>query len=301
MGDPDDSIFKHTPALEWLLRLVCATMLIGHGWMCWNGQMPLRALLWDEELAAGAVKALTGMDWGTWVSSMEVDAGIDRAVRVQAWAFFGFAGAVLIPLRLRFSRLLELLAALNVFLLAGLKYHDSGMGLAQWFEHASQFCLPLVLFLVARDGGWSRSAVVLAKLSLAATFVGHGLFAIGMNSDSSWLNHPRPGNFVEMTMLCLKLDAEAAAGRFLFAAGVADFVVAVLIFVPGWRWPRALGLVYMVLWGFATALARPWSYYEPTAATETLIRWIPEMLYRTPHFGVPLCLLLALWRGRAET
>ena len=256
--------------------------------------MPLRALLWDEDLASGVVQTLAGMDWGTWVSSMEVDQGIGRAIRAQAYIFFGFAIAALVPVCRRAFGIFYLAAALNLSFLAWLKYHDSGSGVGEFFEHASQFCLPLVLALYA----WGRRWQLLAKLSLAATFICHGLFALDLPSQISWLNHPRPGYFIEMPMLCLKIESEAAAGHLLRFAGIADFVVAVMIFFRGW--PRLAGLFYMLVWGFVTALARPWAYYEPTAATETLMRWIPELLYRVPHFALPLCLILALQRRRAK-
>ncbi|MGI9240615.1 MAG: hypothetical protein ACR2RV_07425 [Verrucomicrobiales bacterium] len=279
--------------LAWLLRLVCAAMFVGHGLMCWNGQMPLRALLWDEALVSGAVQRLAGMDWDTWVSSMEVDAGINRAIRAQAWIFFFFAVAVLLPVRKRAVGLLYIAAAVNLLFLSWLKYHDVGMGVGQLLEHASQFCLPLVLalFFWQRGNAWEP----LAKLSLATTFVAHGVYAVGLPAEVPWLNHQRPGKFTEMTMLCLELESESIAGWLLLSAGLLDFLVAAMIFLPGW--PRRVGLSYMVVWGFLTALARPWAYFEPTAASETLIRWVPEMLYRAPHFGLPLCLLLALrWR-----
>ena len=88
-------------ALEWLLRLVCAVMFLGHGWMAYNGQMPLRALLWDEALVAGGGENLTGMNWDTWVSSMRVDAGIDAAIRIQAWVYLLLCVAALLPVRNR--------------------------------------------------------------------------------------------------------------------------------------------------------------------------------------------------------
>jgi hypothetical protein len=281
-------------ALEWLLRLVCAVMFLGHGWMAYNGQMPLRALLWDEALVAGAVENLTGMNWDTWVSSMRVDAGIDAAIRIQAWVYLLLCGAALLPVRNRWFGLVYLAGALDLAFLAWLKFHDVGMGLGQLFEQASQVCLPIVLFLVVRNKPWA----LLAKLGLAATFIGHGLFALDFSAQTSWLNHQRPGHFVEMIMLCLKLEAETDAVRLLVIAGIADFIAAGMIFLRGWL--RVVGLVYMFAWGLLTALARPWAYFEPTAATETLLRWIPEMLCRAPHFGLPLCLLLALWLRRAE-
>ena len=136
-----------SPAVEWLLRILCAVMLIGHGLMCWNGQMPLRALLWDEELVSGTVEKVFGMDWGTWVSSLEVDDGITRAIRGQAFIFFGFAFAALVPFWRRAMGFVYVVASLNLIFLAWLKYHDHGMGIGQLLEHAGQFLLPLVLAL----------------------------------------------------------------------------------------------------------------------------------------------------------
>ena len=76
MTAPDQLTTRSRPALAWLLRAVCAVMFIGHGLMCWNGQMPLRALLWDEGLVSGVVQRIAGIEWDVWVSSMEIDAGI---------------------------------------------------------------------------------------------------------------------------------------------------------------------------------------------------------------------------------
>lgn len=268
-------------------------MLIGHGWMCWNGQMPLRALVWDEKLFSGAAEQFFGMDWGTWASSLEIDDSINRAVRLQAVLFFGFAVAALLPLRLKFLALVHIVATLDLCFLAWLKYHDSGMGIGMFVEHASQVLMPVIVLLAAGGRRWATVGLV----AVAATFVGHGLFAIGIPMEITWLNHPQPGNFVEMTMLALRFETETAAGRFLLIAGILDLVVVGLIFIRGRA--RTMGLAYMAAWGFATALARPWVYYEPTAASETLLRWVPEFIYRVPHFALPICLLL-LARQRAK-
>lgn len=284
--------------LEWLLRGACSVMFLGHGWLCLAGIMPLRALLWDESLAAGPVRALFGMDWGEWVSSLVVEQRIDAVIRGQGWIFMVLAAASLVPARRRLVPGLLALGTVDLAFLAWLKFHDSGAGLGQFIEHAGQVLLPLVTALVIRAAGPGRPAVLVAQVAVALAFTGHGLFAIGLPSEIPWLNHARPGHFTEMTMLCLGLDSEAATGRILLAAGVLDLVAAVLVFARGQ--PRGSALVYMVVWGFLTALARPWSYFEPSAAGASLARWVPEMLYRAPHFVLPLFLLLASRRVPAE-
>ena len=293
MGSTELKTSKARPLLTWLLRVTCAVMFAGHGWMCWNGQMELHALLQNEPLMSDIVEKFFSMEWGDWVS-LQVSDHIDTAIRVQAWIFFFFATATLMPVRNWTFRFVYLLGAGNLVFLAWLKYFDAGTGLGHFFEHSSQFCLPLVLYLVVFGKGWRFPAIMTAGIAMALTFAGHGLFAIGLPSGIPWLDHPRPGNFTEMTMLSLGLESEVVAGRILLVAGILDLVAAIMLFLPGRLRMAALG--YMVSWGLLTTLARPWSHFDLAFAAEVMTRWLPEALYRVPHFGLPLCLLLALPR-----
>jgi hypothetical protein len=283
--------------LTWLLRVTCAVMFTGHGWMCWNGQMQLHALLQNEPLMAGIVEKLFSMDWKDWVS-LQVSDHIDTAIRIQAWIFFFFATATLVPVRNWIFRFVYLLGAINLVFLAWLKYFDAGTGMGHFFEHSSQFCLPLILYLIVFGKGWSCTAIMTAGIAMALTFTGHGLFAIGLPSEIPWLNHPRPGNFTEMTMLCLGLESEVVAGRILLIAGILDLTAVLMLFSPGRL--RVAALSYMVIWGLLTTLARPWSHFDPAFAAEVINRWLPEAIYRVPHFGLPFCLMLALPRRRMK-
>jgi len=133
---------------------------------------------------------------------------------------------------------------------------------------------------------------------VALTFAVHGVLAIGFHASTPWLDHPRPGKFTEMLMLSLPIGSERVAVGILIAAGILDLLAAALIFTRGRL--AITALAYMVVWGALTALARPWAYFEPTAAAESLGRWIPEALFRSPHWGLPLWLLLLRWRDRAK-
>lgn len=283
-----------SPFLIRTLRVICFLTFVGHGWVCLNGQMPIRALLWDEELMTGVVENWLQMDWGTYVSSMEMADRIDGVVRVQGWLFLFLGTCCLIPLR-RWCGTVYLAGAANLGLLAWLKYLDAGSGIGMLLEHASQFCLPVILYLALYVGPerprWSRATDLIARASLALAFACHGLFAMGLHADITLLSHPMPQSYLEMTMACLGLESEAVAERILLVVGKIDILVAVLIFIrPIQWWP----LAYMVLWGFVTALARPWAH------PDSLDAWIPEMIYRAPHFGLPLVLLL-LNRSRKKT
>ena len=203
--------------------------------MCWNEQMPLHALLQNEPLMAGIVKKIFAMDWKDWLA-LKVSDNIDTAIRVQAWIFFFFAAASLAPARNWLLRFVFLLGSANLVFLAWLKHFDSAAGVGHFLEHSSQFCMPLIVYLMVFGNGWRFPVRLTAVIAIALTFVGHGLFAIGLPSEILWLNHPRPGNFTEMTMLCLGIENENAAGVILLVAGILDIVAAILIFTTGKLW-----------------------------------------------------------------
>ncbi|MDG1854623.1 MAG: hypothetical protein P8I97_10710 [Verrucomicrobiales bacterium] len=277
---------------EWFLRSTCAIMFIGHSWVCFNGQMPLRALLWDENIMSDIITRLSGQDWNWWVTSFQIDEKISHCVIVQGFIFLFFAAASLIPIRKKSFRYIHLISCINLVFLAFLKYLDNRIGIGNLLEHATQFTCPLVLFLFTANNNLNRSTELLAKVSVALTFIFHGLFAINFRHDWIWLNHSRPGNFTEMVMICLGIHEEGSANLILFIAGILDFLAAILLFTKIKL--MRLSLFYMILWGLLTSIARPWAYFNKSSIIESLNSWIPEMLYRTPHFAIPLCLLLAL-------
>ena len=267
-------------------------MFIGHSWVCFNGQMPLRALLWDENLMSGIITRLSGQDWNWWVTSLDVDDKISHCVMVQGFIFLFFAALTLIPIRKKSYRYIYFISFINLVFLAFLKYLDNRIGIGNLLEHAAQFACPLILFLFTAKNDLNKSTELLAKVSVALTFIFHGLFAINFGHDWAWLNHSRPGHFTEMVMICLGIHEESSANQILFVAGILDFLAAVLIFTKGKL--IKVSLLYMILWGLLTAIARPWAHFNTSSIMESLNSWIPEMLFRAPHFALPLCLLLAL-------
>ncbi len=214
---------------------------------------------------------------------------------VSGWSDLAMTGSLLlifiaisffIPRR-RFCTWLWLVGALFLLILHGINWITSDSGIGVFLEHASQIGLPVLLFLIA-TGKSDRltSRVALATLSL--TFVFHGLFALGFPSSLSWLNHPTPDRFVFMTKACLGIDSDSTALTILQTAAWLDFAAAIAI----WISPiRKAGLVYMLIWGFLTALARPVAYIDLDFLSSGLMRWLPEFLIRSPHWALPLALL----------
>ena len=103
------------------------------------------------------------------------------------------------------------------------------------------------------------------RIAVAGEFIGHGVFALQGKKD--WI-----GWFAQFGVS----DAGTAM-KLLFVIGIIDIAVAILILIK----PIPLALLWMVLWGFWTALLRPlvgmpvWDFIE---------RWA--------NWGAPLALLL---------
>lgn len=149
---------------------------------------------------------------------------------------------------------------------------------AQVAEHALQLGSPLLPWLAPR----LRSRV--AQLLVALTFAGHGVFALALG--------PTPAHWYLLVERSLALS-EPAARYVLFAAGVADFAVA-LVLVVDLVFPlptlRRIALSHACFWGSATALARSWAFFE-LATPLVALQFAPETLRRSGHGLVPWLLL----------
>lgn len=112
----------------------------------------------------------------------------------------------------------------------------------------------------------------------ALTFIGHGLFAIGLDTI--------PLNFYEMTQSILKLSKPTAV-VFLFTAGALDILFAIVLLFR----PSRLTLIYMIIWGAITALARFIYGYQTDWGINDGYYWLGQTLVRCVNWLVPLFLL----------
>ena len=174
-----------------------------------------------------------------------------------------------------------LLASLLLILHSYCGYVKVGYLPEQFVEHSLQMALPFLLFLqLYNEERTHRFVVWTLRISLALTFIGHGTFALGY--------HVLPDHFVRMTSVILGLDG-VVAKQFLFIIGCLDFVAAVLMFVPK---TQVVALGYLFVWGFLTALARPFSHLEDIQTVEFYTVHLPNALYRLPHGLIPLMFYL---------
>lgn len=212
--------------------------------------------------------------------------GMSDIAMVGCFLLLSIAISFFIPNR-RLCKWLWLVGALFLAFIHGTNWITNNRGVGVFLEHASQVGLPVLLFLIAQSKP-EATVTRVALILIAMTFIFHGLFAIGLPSSIPWLNHPTPDHFKLMTRECLGLESEKSVQTILLAAGVLDLIAAAAIFFPRLR---KAGLIYMIIWGFFTALARPVTYVELDNLGASLGEWIPEFLVRTPHWGLPLGLL----------
>ncbi len=163
----------------------------------------------------------------------------------------------------------------------------------QWpifLEHSLQWGSPFfLLFFIRMEEKLGRALIFAMKIAAAATFIGHGLYALNI--------FPRPGGFVQMILDGLGVE-ETQAIAILKVAGILDFISASLIFLSP-RWAR-IGLFYMLVWGAATAFARIVAHWHSAFWLSTLEQWTHEFIFRFPHFLIPLFLLLNLKKGNTS-
>lgn len=104
------------------------------------------------------------------------------------------------------------------------------------------------------------------RIAVAGEFIGHGVFALQVKQ--SWIPYfTSVGISAETAVLLLPL------------IGIADIAIAILILFR----PVRIVLLWMVFWGFGTALIRP-------IAGEPI--W--DFVERFANWGAPLALLLIL-------
>ncbi len=261
-------------AVQW----ASLTVLLGRAWQHLFWDAPFRALLWDESLMSGFVTQWLSMPWESYITSIKVDDFIQALIQGFG-VFYLLAAIVALFIRQlpRWISLLLPLASLALMLLAALYCKEKFYSLGQFFEYALQFSAPLLLYALVNTKISRVSLVWWMKIAILLTFTCHGLYAIGF--------YPRPGNFVDMTLQILPLS-EAQAYQYLELAGILDFLASLGLFLAG-KW-RTWSLYYLILWGFATSMARICANFYFDAPLESLHEWLFETVMRFPHFLIPL-------------
>lgn len=275
-----------------LLQIATASVFIGRAWQHLFWDAPYRDLLWDEELMSPLVSRILGLTWKEFVANPAMDQQIQLIIK--AHGFFYLLCAIAVFLIARFPKLvytLMVLGGLSLFFLAFLEYKERFSYLGQWLEYTLQWASPFFLVVAHYQKGISKQLTLFLKIATAITFSSHGLYAVGF--------YPFPGGFSEMVINILHVN-DTQAITFLKVVGVIDFVLSALIFIPHRKTQQA-ALAYAVFWGLTTTFARLFAYFHWEFAGNWFLQWLHEMIFRFPHFLIPLLLLLKLRQTGAAT
>ncbi|MDP0492120.1 MAG: hypothetical protein Q7Q71_13810 [Verrucomicrobiota bacterium JB023] len=300
-----------------LLRLAGLCLFSGYAWLYLDKQRaPLTQFLWNPRYRE-PIEFLSGKNWSQWLATSSPT--IDGIIRLFGFLFL-FAGLASLTLpkrplgigkaedeptaspnlrtldfllsRTRHLRQwvgigILLLASLGLGLHAWAVYESKGHNTTRLFEQLIRLATPCILIMATTIGlAGNNSTAWLMRLAIASTFVGHGLFALGI--------FPPPQEWYFMVGKTLALEPEATRS-FLVVAGVLDLLAAGALLLPHPLIAR-LAATYCTFWGFTTAIARPWAHFTPAEKLYGLDPWLAEGILRLPHGLLPLALCLALMR-----
>lgn len=199
--------------------------------------------------------------------------------------------ALLSPEKLVQKRLDSLLvvAVLASFISSLGAYFDADYVPEQFIEHGLKLLLPIAYLLYIREVIGKAGLFSFLKILIALTFIGHGIFALGL--------HYVPGEFVAMTTTILGVSADQALS-FLKIIGALDILFSILIFVS----PRFLRIsaIYLISWGFITALARVTYGAFIYSDVQTMIYYTSNTVFRLPHGLIPIALVYLAKKGEAN-
>ena len=268
---------RRAPIL-WCLRLAASALFAARGYLYLSDFAPLSVFFWHQAWLEAPLQILAGLDWESYSAHSDgfirtVQRGMGAVFLVASVACWRVCGA-----ERPYANGIVLAGALCLLPYWLLRWVDANYQAPMLLEHFLQWGTPLLLVLWGRIG--ENSWRFLAWLLIAATFTGHGFYALGWGV-------PQNNDYLNMTMRLLHVETSGAKA-FLHAVGLLDLLVPVALWFPRLR---KLAAVYAALWGLATAAARIVSHWTPAEDYYGMHPWIAEAVVRLPHGLVPLALL----------
>ena len=266
-----------------LLLIACTAVFAGRSWQHLFFDAPYRALLWDQTLMEPFITGWMNLTWEEYVGNIKIDKGIQNGIKG-----IGIFYAVIAILTISFPKGIKkwlspllIIGVISLIFLAFLYSKEKFFQAGQFWEYSLQFSTPLFLVWYLKQEEWPDKMLFFMKVAIALTFTAHGIYAAGI--------YPRPAHFTEMTMNIIGLS-EVQSSNFLMGIAVADFVASILLFTK--KPLTTIALVYCIIWGFGTTIARVWGNFHLDWWEETMQQWLFESIYRIPHFLIPLIVLM---------
>lgn len=269
-----------------IIKISLILVLLGRAYQYFFFSAPFLNLYYYAEFLKPYIERKTGLLWHDFLSLPEIDSYTDYAI-------YGFGGLFLITIpfvfllnqqNYKWFQLPILTSGIGLIFLAVLLTISKNYKVGQFIEYSLQFTLPFLLLCFIRYDEVKDNLLLILKVLIAFTFVGHGLYAIGY--------YPVPGYFVDMVIHIFNCS-ESVARTFLTIAGILDLVIAIGLFLPNKR-IVSYCLIWAVIWGFATAIARVVGNFYPNFILRSLHQTVFEMAYRLPHGLIPVLALMVL-------
>jgi hypothetical protein len=272
-----------------LLKVSVFLIFLGRAWQHLFWDAPYRTFFWDESLLKPVVENWFGIQWMDYVTSPNTDNFIQTFIQCNGFLYLlaAICSLLISNANKKLFRVPILIGAISLVILSVLLAKEKFYHIAQFFEHSIQFGLPFVFLYTFSENYEKLRMYFVLKVLIAVTFFSHGLYAFGA--------YPVPGKFVDMVINIFGCS-ESFAITFLYVAGILDFVLAVLIFIPKLS---KYALVYAVVWGLLTAFARLIANFYWEFPLQTLHQNLHEVVYRLPHGLTPLMVLIGIqlfWR-----
>ena len=266
-----------------ILCLAFLGVSLGRAYQCIFWDIPIRSLLWNENWMASIVSLLLGLSWEEYLKHSNANSTIQGIVSTLGYILLVCAIIATVRFRRIFTKVALYLSFLVLLFIALLYHLEKFQTAGQFFEYTLQFATPLILWYYLKKGV-TKSWILFLKISIALTFISHGLYALGF--------YPVPANFVAMTIQVLPLS-QSTAIYFLLIVGILDLIFSVGLFIDGRLFN--ISVWYCIVWGFLTTSARVVANIDLSMVSSTFHQWWFESMYRLPHFLIPVLLLL-IWK-----
>jgi hypothetical protein len=254
--------------MKTILKLSVFCLFVGRAYQHLFADAPYRVLFWDENLLQ-RVTHFIGITWNTYTFYANLFAiGLQKMV-----GFFFLLSGIIVIFAEKLPRLTRIacqIAAGWLLLLAFLYQKDHFYQMGQLLEYTLQIVTPLIFIQMMEN----RLSNTFINIAIAFTFSCHGLYAIGY--------YAVPVSFIEMTLNVFNCS-EPNAKIFLKIMGILDFIASIFLFFPK---TRHFGIVYCMIWGFLTTIARPCAYAQLDLGMMNFLYWLSEAMIRVPHFGI---------------
>lgn len=275
---------KTSKQIYLLILIACVGVFLGRAWQHIFWDPPYRSLLWDEQLFKPIITNIFNTSWEHYVTSLYVDHVFQLSFKIIGILFvLGAIIAVFLNKLGKWSHYYLGICGIWLLFLAILYWKEYFWDFPQFAELTAQWSSPLLLLALYHAHEKNYNILRLLKIVLSLTFLGHGLYAIGLV--------PLPGQWVDMMINTFSMS-ESHVKIFLKIVGIGDIIAAILVWNNHTEKP-AFG--YMMVWGFIAALGRLiGTYHIEIGFFEFLHQQAGEFLFRIPQFLLPAAALLII-------